>query len=50
LLRRHIRSFIDRRFCSEKYDARKTLDAFATELRAEATPDALGDDLIGDTT
>jgi hypothetical protein len=23
---------------------------FATELRAETTPDALGDDLIGDTT
>jgi hypothetical protein len=45
-LRRTIQSFIDRRFYRRKYDARKTLKAFSTQLRKETDLDALSDELV----
>ncbi len=46
-LRRHIQSFIDRRFYRQKYDARKTLEAFSAMLRHETDLDALNNELLG---
>jgi hypothetical protein len=45
-LRRHIQSFIDRRFYRSKYDAAKTLHAFSAKLKNETDLDALSDDLV----
>jgi len=45
-LRRRVHAFIDRRFYRRKYDARKTLEAFSSELRNETDLGASSGDLV----
>jgi hypothetical protein len=45
-LRRRVQSFIDRRFYRRKYDARRTLAAFSTRLRAVSDLDGLNGELL----
>ena len=46
-VRRRIQSAVDHRFFRAKYDAQRTLDAFATRLRDEVDLDTLERELLG---
>src|SRR5215213_7555345 len=46
-LRRGVQAFVDRRFYRSSYDARKTLEEFATKLREQTDLEALKDNLVG---
>jgi len=45
-LRRRIQDAVDRRFSRSRYDAQRTVDAFATRLRDQVDLDALSNELV----
>ena len=45
-LRRRVQAFIDLRRYRRKYDARKTLEAFAAKLRQETDLETLNNELV----
>ena len=46
-LRRRIQAAVDRRFARSRYDAERTVDAFASRLREQVDLDALSAELVG---
>jgi len=45
-VRRRVQARVDRRFNRDRYDAARTIDAFAVRLRDEVDPDVVTDDLL----
>ena len=48
-VRRRVQRLVDRRFYRSRYDAQRTLAAFASRLRDEVDPASLSSELLGAT-